>query len=173
MNEMTDSTLEVLEQHHEQAFKWAMSCCNYDREEAKDLMQSVYVEMISKKAVFRGESSLLTWLYTIIHRIGWRQSKKHKISCSSEKWMDTARELSGNSCEASKQIKNQQQSEDILVALKTLSVQQRQMIELVYYRDFTIEEAASITGSRLGTARTHFHRAKQNLAKSLKHLKEL
>ncbi len=169
---MTEPVLEALEQHYEQAFKWAMSCCNYDREEAKDVMQSVYEEILSEKAVFRRESSFATWIFTIIHRIAWKRSSKERKFNLPSLLLSKSEELNAESCDASKELSSQQQSESILVALGNLSVQQKQLIELVYYRDFTIEEAAMITGCRLGTARTHFHRAKKNLAKTLKHLDE-
>ena len=167
---MTELALEVLEQHHEQAFKWAMSCCNYDHDEAKDIMQSVYIEILNEKAVFRGGSSLSTWLYTIIHRIAWRRSKKQKVTYDLGSRIDTLAGMMWQACNGSEQLAEQQQSTAIIKALAKLSSQQRQMIELVFYRDFTVEEAATITGCRLGTARTHFHRAKQNLAKQLGHL---
>ena len=168
---MAELALEVLEQHHEQAFKWAMSCCNYDHDEAKDIMQSVYLEILNEKAVFRGESSLSTWLYTIIHRIAWRRSKSQKLACDLNARIETLTGMMWQACDGSKQLAEKQQSGVIIKALAKLSTQQRQMIELVFYREFTVEEAATITGCRLGTARTHFHRAKQSLARQLGHLK--
>jgi RNA polymerase sigma-70 factor, ECF subfamily len=171
MGAMVELALEVLEQHHEKAFKWAMSCCHYDHDEAKDIMQSVYIEILNEKAVFREESSLSTWLYTIIHRIAWRRSKKHKAAQDLKGRVDGLTNLMSHACDGSRELAEQQQSDAVIKALANLSTQQRQLIELVYYRDFTVEEAATIIGCRLGTARTHFHRAKLSLARQLQHLK--
>lgn len=49
-------------------------------------------------------------------------------------------------------------------ALRELSVRQRQVLHLVFYQDFTIEEAATIMSVSVGSARTHYHRGKSRMA---------
>ena len=49
-------------------------------------------------------------------------------------------------------------------ALAVLSQRQRQMLELVFYHDHSVRQAAEVLGLRLGTARVHYQRGKQRLA---------
>ena len=55
----------------------------------------------------------------------------------------------------------------LLEALKTLSPRQREMLQLVFYHDMTIEEAAGVMQISLGSARAHYDRGKKALALKL------
>jgi RNA polymerase sigma factor (sigma-70 family) len=165
-------TREVLEQHHEQAFKWAMSCCDYDYERAREVIQIVYIEILEEKAVFHEKSSLRTWLFSVIRHLAWQHTRRIK---SGEKFVARlARYIEldkNNRDESDIQIQDDRKCQ-VWNAIKKLSNGQRQIIELVYYRDFTLAETAEILGVSLGSVSTQFHRAKKQLAKQLAQLQD-
>jgi RNA polymerase sigma-70 factor (ECF subfamily) len=164
---------EVLERHHDDAFRWAMSCCNYDEERAREIVQSVYLEILEGRAVFNGRSEFRTWLFAVLRNLANRHSRQIQ---SGEKLLKKIQEnvLHGETHgDASEHLAEQEQANDIWSGIASLSMVQRQIVELVYYRDFTLEEAAEILGLRTGTARTHFHRAKRSLARHLNRYEDL
>ena len=49
-------------------------------------------------------------------------------------------------------------------ALRRLAPRQHAVLELVFYHDLTVEQAATVMGIAVGTARTHYDRGKKRLA---------
>src|SRR6202040_2291755 len=56
----------ALEAHHVESYGWALSCCRRRRDEAENVLQLVYLKVLSGKAVFDGRSSFKTWLFAVI-----------------------------------------------------------------------------------------------------------
>ena len=59
----------ALEAMHGQVFGWALSRCNYEQELAEDLVQQAYVELLTGRARFDGESSLQTFVFSVVQNL--------------------------------------------------------------------------------------------------------
>ncbi|HXH28660.1 MAG TPA: sigma factor, partial [Candidatus Polarisedimenticolia bacterium] len=57
-----------LERLHPASFRWALACCSGDREEAREVLQTVYMNLLDGRARFDGDSSPRTWLFAVIRR---------------------------------------------------------------------------------------------------------
>src|SRR5437870_12826225 len=63
---LEDALEQELRSLHSASFAWAVACCGYRRDEAEDVLQSVYLKMIEGRARFHGTSSFKTWLFGVI-----------------------------------------------------------------------------------------------------------
>jgi len=151
-----------LEQHHGDAFGWALSCCGWDRPLAEDVLQSTYLKVLDGRAVFAGRSSFKTWLYAVIRRTAGEQRRRlaFKRLVPLEALTDRRDQ---NAADPFERLERSERSAQLVEALKTLPRRQREVLQLVFYHDLTIREAAEVSGVSIGTARTHYERGKERL----------
>lgn len=148
-----------LERLHPAAFTWALSCAGRDREEAQDVLQESYWKILGGEARFRGESSLKTFLFGVIRRTAAARRRKETLRRVLSLRFEGATEAVAAA--------PLDQRLDLLAALARLSRRQREILELVFYQDLTIEEAAGVLSIGVGSARTHYERGKKQLARCL------
>ncbi len=160
---MNDENLrEMMEMNHTSAFGWALYCCNGDCEEAADVLHSVYVQILEKGSKsFKGKSSFKTWLFSIIRNTSKR--RRFQLNLRVKKLRDSIFRTQVDAKGIEDRIQENQARARILRLLETLSRQQRQVLQLVFYHDLTIEEAAVVMGVSVGSARTHYARGKSRL----------
>jgi RNA polymerase sigma factor (sigma-70 family) len=151
-----------LERLHPASFAWALSLCRRDADDAQDVLQETYLKIFEGKARFDGRSALKTWLFAVIRRTA---SARRRLQ-----WLRDLRfvvadvdAVADDHAPADGAIIQSERATALVRALQRLARRQREVIELVFYHDLTIEEAAGILGISLGTARVHYHRAKQRL----------
>ncbi len=157
----------ALEAIHIQLYGWALTRCGFDRSAAEDLMQEAYVAVLSGAARFDNKSSLKTFLFGVVQNLArsrFRQiaSRMRLITTytagADDQGQDEARMDDRASCQVWK-------------AVEALPARQRDVTELVFCRDMTIEEAAAVMGVSVGTGRVHYDRAKKALAGRLSALR--
>jgi RNA polymerase sigma-70 factor (ECF subfamily) len=162
--EATDLQRE-LELLHTDSFGWALSCCRQRRDDAEEVLQTAYIKVLDGRAKFEGRSSFRTWFFGIIRRTAFEQHRRRWLrETLLTRWLD------GQSWRSSRPPAPPETDADgslLRSALSRLPERQRQVLHLVYYQDLTVEEAASVLGVSLGTARTHFDRGKRRLRQLL------
>ncbi len=171
----TDDTLQnnpqisrqALEDVHQQLFGWAMSRCDFDKAAAEDLMQQTYVEVLSGRARFDNKSTLKTFLFGVVQNLATSLRRKLAIRLRivSQHATELAQSEALESGQAEIEIKR------VWRAVANLPARQRDITELVFCRDITIEEASAVMGVSIGTGRVHYDRAKKALAISLSKFK--
>ena len=148
---------------HRASFGWAMSCCRSQRQEAEDVLHSVYIKVLEGRARFDGRSSFRTWLFSVIHRTVQEHRRRHWFQAALlDRWRESEplqAAAAGEDARATDRERNSQLSS----ALARLSRRQQEVLHLVFYQDLTIEESARTLGLSLGSARTHFERGKKRL----------
>lgn len=148
---------------HAEAYRWALHLSDYNSTEAEEMVQTAYLRILDGSARFRGEAALKTWLFGIIRNVVRETRRKRYREVPLDE--SYAANILG-----SEGVDDPTENRRIKTAIAQLPARQREVALLVFFRDLSIAEAAEVLGLTLGTARTHYERAKQNLAKELKDL---
>ena len=150
----------ALEAMHGQVFGWALSRCNFEQVVAEDLVQQAYVELLTGKARFDGESSLKTFVFAVVQNLA--RSRFRRIASRLRLTQQAAPTDAGivNPVEPG-------EHEIVWRAVQTLPQRQRDIVELMFCRDMTIEAASRVMGISTGTGRVHYDRAKKALKEKL------
>jgi len=156
-----------LAEHHASAFGWAMHCCGRRRHDAEDVLHDVYTAILENRLRFDSHSSFRTWLFGVIRHTSrarlrrerfrelLRYTKAFHIDAPAPSEPADAAAIAGD------------RQERLRRALDQLSPRQRDVLLLVFYHDLTVEEAAAVMRVRVGSARVHYQRGKERLARLL------
>jgi RNA polymerase sigma-70 factor (ECF subfamily) len=145
-----------LQAFHAASFAWALACCDRDRSDAEDVLQTVYVKVLDGKARYEGRAAFRTWLFAVIRKTaaGHRRFRPLRFWPSSN----------GNDTSVEEEMIHSERAAALLRGLKRLARRQREVLELVFYHDMTIEQAGETLGISLGSARVHYERGKKRLS---------
>ncbi len=161
---MNDCELRAeLERLHRESYGWALSCCRRNRAEAENVQQAVYLKVLEGKARFDGRASFKTWLFAVIRRTAIDERRRQWLSWlrlekSKERLLPAS--ISENPYEAAYRS---EVYELFRRAVAKLPQRQREVLQLAFYHDMSLAEAAEVMGVSLGSARTHYERGKQRL----------
>jgi len=152
-----------LEELHPASFAWSLACCAGHRQQAEEALQTAYLEVLSGRARFDGRASFKTWLFAVIRRTAAGKRRRYAVRRRLLEgwWLRRAEPVPRET--ASERLAQSETAERVRRGLGALSERQRQVLELVFYQDLTIEEASEVLGVSLGTARTHYARGKAAL----------
>ncbi len=152
---------------HTASFGWALLCCNHRRDEAEDVLQTTYLKVMEEKAMFGGESSLRTWLFSVIRQTAAEQRRRRWLRMQIFDRWQAGLPVPSHAPDPEDMASTSESNRALLQALAVLSARQREVLHLVFYQELTIGEAAQVLNLKLGTARTHFERGKRQLRKVL------
>ena len=152
-----------LERAHADSFGWAMACCGRDRDNAEEVLQTVYLTVLDGRARYDGRSTFRTWLFGVIRLTAVSERRKAWL-----RGLLLTREADGMKPESlaspDADVERNSRRHSLRHALANLSTRQREVLQLVFYHDLTVDEAAGVMGVSVGSARTHYARGKTRLA---------
>jgi RNA polymerase sigma factor (sigma-70 family) len=166
-----------LERAHADCFGWAMACCRRDRDDAEEVLQTVYLTVLDGRARYDGRSSFRTWLFGVIRLTAASERRKAWLRGLLLERGSGKREagiLAPDSFPApDAEVELESRRQSLGHSLAQLAARQREVLQLVFYHDLTVDEAATVMGVSVGSARTHYARGKARLATLLGNSKEL
>ena len=151
-----DAQLEAL---HDASFGWACSCCDGNRDDAADVLQTCYVKIFSGRAVFEGRSTFRTWWFGVIRLTAMEMQRRAARSLS----LDDVRDTLSTPAHADAALLAAESGSALREALNRLPERQRDVLHLVFYQGLSVSEAAAVLELSIGSTRVHYDRGKKRL----------
>ncbi len=140
-----------------------------DSSDAEEVLQEVFLQVWNQAGRYDGKrSSVSTWLVLItrsrsIDRLRSRQVKDRTLSALQQEKPDRH-----TSPEGLGSVLHQQRRQRLRREMEELPAEQRQVLELAFFRGMTQSEIATSTGIPLGTVKTRTLLAMKKLRKALR-----
>ena len=141
-----------------------------DPEDARDVVQEVFLRVYEKIGDFRGESAFSTWLYRVAvnlctDAIRGRQ-KRWSYSLDAPYFdKDAPLQVSEKGPSVEDEVESRILMQKIAGALVDLSPEHRTMLVLAHIKGLSYEEISQITGVPMGTVKSRLARARWALKK--------
>jgi RNA polymerase sigma-70 factor, ECF subfamily len=128
---------------------------------AEDLLSEVFLDVWLQAGRFEGRSSVSTWLMSIA-RFKALSARRRRIDSELDEKTETTVADPADDPEAALQKKDRR--EQLRQALTRLSPEHREVIDLVYYHEQSVDECAEILGIPSATVKTRMFYARKKLA---------
>jgi RNA polymerase sigma-70 factor (ECF subfamily) len=132
---------------------------------AEDLLSEVFLDVWRQAGRFEGRASVSTWLISIA-RFKALSARRRRTEAELDEKIETTVADPANDLEAALQEKNR--GELLRQALIRLSPEHREIIDLVYYHEKSVDECAHILGIPAATVKTRMFYARKKLAELVK-----
>ena len=126
-------------------------------DDAKDLMQDIFVSVYRNLASYKGTGSFKGWLFRIAHYrcIEFYRRKKPHVSLDDAPESD----LGLDTVSPEMEMQCQQRQSGLIKAMQQLPVNQRAVVELKFFGQFTFEEIADQLGISANTVKSRLYTA--------------
>lgn len=150
--------------HHVRVFRFVLRVVR-DQSVAEDLISEVFLDVWRQAGRFEGRSAVSTWLLAIARFKALSALRKRPDETLDE---EAAQAIEDPSDDPEVATAKKDRSAVIRKCLEKLSVEHRQIIDLVYYHEKSVEEVAEIVGIPENTVKTRMFYARKKLAELLK-----
>ena len=151
--------------HRTPVYRWLLRFVSNETL-AEDLLSEVFLDVWRQAADrFERRSSVSTWLMAIA-RFKALSARGRRTGAELDEKIEATVADTANSPEAALQEKNR--SELLQSALTRLTLEHREVIDLVYYHEKSVDECAKILGIPAATVKTRMFYARKKLAELVK-----
>jgi RNA polymerase sigma-70 factor (ECF subfamily) len=131
-----------------------------DKSAAEDLVSEVFLDVWRQAGRFQGRSQVTTWLLAVARNKALSALRRRSSEELDEEAVAVIEDTNNN---PEVTIQNQERSEILLNCLTKLSPPHREVIDLVYYHEKSIDEVAEITGVPQNTVKTRMFYARKRI----------
>jgi RNA polymerase sigma factor (sigma-70 family) len=157
----------LVDRHKDNAYNLALRICG-NHEEAEEIAQDSFIKAYKSLAQFKMKSSFATWLYRIVYNtsISLVRARKEALLSLEDFPADVLDFIGLNLSdeEAETEFRNSL----VNFALQKITEEERGLISLYYYEEFSVEEIARITGIGKSNIKVKLFRARQRMIEIIK-----
>src|SRR5262245_19742708 len=146
--------------HRTSIYRWLVRFIN-DTTLAEDLLSDVFLDVWRHAGRFEGRSSVSTWLISIA-RFKALSARRRWTDAQLDETIEATVVDTANDPEVALQEKDR--GELLRQTLSRLSLEHREIIDLAYYHEKSVDECAEILGIPAGTVKTRMFYARKQLA---------
>jgi RNA polymerase sigma-70 factor (ECF subfamily) len=150
-------------QHRLRVYRFALRLVD-DEQAAEDLVSEVFLEVWRHAGRFESRCRVSTWLLAITRNLALSMLRRRRMERLDD---DAAAAIPDHADDPEMAIQRRQQSAILAHCLTRLSAAHREVIDLVYYHDRSIDEVAAITGVPASTVKTRMFYARNRIAQLL------
>ena len=150
--------------HHVRVFRFVVRLVK-NESPAEDLISDVFLDVWRQAGRFEGRSAVSTWLLSIARFKALSALRRRPDEELDE---DTAGAIEDPSDDPEVALEKKDKSALIRKCLSGLSAEHREIVDLVYYHEKSVEEVAEIVGIPENTVKTRMFYARKKLAELLK-----
>ena len=150
--------------HHVRVYRFVLRLVR-DESVAEDLISEVFLDVWRQAGRFEGRSQVSTWLLAIAR---FKALSALRRRPDEELDDETAEAIEDPSDDPEVALEKKDKSAAIRKCLEKLSAEHREIIDLVYYHEKSVEEVAQIVGIPENTVKTRMFYARKRLAELLK-----
>jgi RNA polymerase sigma-70 factor (ECF subfamily) len=155
-----DAMLVLFTAHNARVFRFILRMVG-DRSLAEDLTSEVFLDVWRQAGQFEGRSTVSTWMLAMA-RYKALAARRRRTEDQLDDEVVEAIEDDGDDPEIATQKKDR--SEILRRCLEQLSAQHREIVDLVYYHEKSVEEAARILSIPPNTVKTRLFHARKRLS---------
>lgn len=150
--------------HHVRVYRFTLRLVR-NESTAEDLISEVFLDVWKQAARFEGRSAVTTWLLAIAR---FKALSALRRKPEEELDEETAGAIEDPSDNPETTLEKKDKSAALRNCLTALSPEHREIIDLVYYHEKSVEEVAQIVGIPENTVKTRMFYARKKLAEQLK-----
>lgn len=177
MRQLKERRQDALEQLYDRyarlVYSFARKACG-DEGTAREIVQLVFTRLWTTRAEYdAGRGAFSNWLVTMTRNIAidvMRKERRHQGALAIEAVRERGDDDERRDPEAA--ALRRSASSELADASRLLSAAQRRVVDLLYWKGFTLQEIAEMGQEPIGTVKNRLHQALKTLRRHLQSLRE-
>ena len=150
--------------HRTPVYRWLLRLVGNETL-AEDLVSDVFLDVWRQASRFEGRSSVSTWLMAIA-RFKAISARRRRTDAELDEGIEST--VADTADYPGVVLEKKNRDEVLRAALTRLSAEHKEIIDLVYYHEKSVDECAQIIGVPSGTVKTRMFYARRKLAELVK-----